>query len=191
MTSTRELLENHFVGASFSMEEGCGVGCAVIVILLIVVGVSQYFFKGCSLNFWGDSKTTEISAEKQAELERFARQEVPSLQNLIDEMTRELTRREESLTKLSDVFKSVGKNPDDDVDYRRWRNATDEIRQSRNKLIEQRTELFIAFKKFELAPTTTDRDEQLKAAEKTVQKASDNFQEMMRKMEDMKVQASP
>ena len=154
--------------------KGCAYLLFVLFCVLLVWGIADNINK----SIFGDPEAERVAEqrryreERQAiqkmadqkketetaiEIAKFAQENIPQLNALLSEIEQELGKREASLQNLATVFRSVGREPSDDKDFKRWSDAIEGIKKSRQQLIDQRVEAFLAFKKAELAPTNTDR----------------------------------
>ncbi len=185
------------------MDDGCAKGCGGLIAIFIVLGLISMTVSSCNKLLFGDPEAklaakriqeANVEADRAAEIRRehetamraFALETVPELQSLIDEMSREVVKREGLLLDLSREFSKVGRRPDKDKDFSRWQKAVREIARARDDLVEQRTDIYLDHKKAEHAPTIQDRSASIKAVQESVRKSRAHFQEIMKSIEDMK-----
>lgn len=168
----------------------CGVVAGILsvalllMIALLCAGVCSGI-KGC---IFGDPE--EELRKQQAideELAECARQEVPELQELIDTISSEIADRKKRLDELKKVLAKVNKDPESDEEYKRWSDAIREMEKTKEDLLATRDELYLAFRKYELAPSEThessERREAITRAKRTVELINKLFHEQTTEIE--------
>lgn len=161
----------------------CGLSVVLLVIVLLCAGVCAGF-KGC---IFGDPEE-ELQRQQHAidqELAEYARQEVPELQELIDTISTEIADRKKRLDELKEVLAKVNKDPESDEDYKRWSDAIRDMEKAKEDLLAARDELYVAFRKYELAPSgTQSRREAIEDAKAAVDVTNRIFREAMKEIEN-------
>jgi len=158
---------------------GCLVVClvtSVVCVLLMCSGI-----RGCM------TAPQERREAIDRELSEYARQEVPELQLLIDKMTAEIADRKNRLRQLEETLAKVNRDPETDDDHKRWLNTIHEMEKTKEDLIASRDDLYLAFRKYELAPSGTqasaERREAIAGAKSAVELTQELFLEQMKEIE--------
>ncbi len=161
---------------SFVVGSAIGLVACVACVLIMCSGI-----RGC---------ITAPQKRQQAidqELSEYARQEVPELQELIDTITAEIADRENRLRQLEEALAKVNKDRAADEEYKRWSGAIHEMEKTKEDLIASRDELYLAFRKYELAPSGTqasaERREAIAGAKSAVELTRELFLEQMKEIE--------
>jgi hypothetical protein len=144
----------------------------------------------CTYYSWNEGarrKEQKVHQDKEDELKSFAQRDLPELQELIDEMGREITSRTERLTELANQLRRFDKDPTADPDYIRWEESLAQIRKQREELLNEREEAFIAAKKYELSQplheTPEERENRLRQVRKSVEESRSTFKKLLDDME--------
>lgn len=166
---------------------GCVIACLT---MFVVVGGGCFLVaggvKGCIAARRGAEERARESTDK--ELAEYARQEVPELQELIDTMTSEIADRENRVRQLEEVLAKVKKDPATDEEHKRWSVAIREMKKTKEDLLASRNELYLAFRKYELAPSATqasaERQEAIAGAKNAVEITRKVFLEQITEIEN-------
>lgn len=166
---------------------GCVVAC--LVVFVVVVGgcvVVVGGIKGCASTRQNAESRAREATDK--ELSEYARREVPELQELIDKMMSEIADRKNRLRQLEEALSKVDKDPASDEEHKRWSSAIREMEKTKEDLLASRNELYLAFRKYELAPTGTqasaERSEAIAGAKGAVEVTRKAFLEQMKEIEN-------
>ncbi|MCY2990929.1 MAG: hypothetical protein NTY19_24095 [Planctomycetota bacterium] len=139
------------------------------------------------LKGWFSREDKEKRATEKA-ISAYARLDVPELQELLDKMTSEIEDRKKRLQQLEEVLTKVNKRSSEDADYKRWSDAVGMLERMKEDLLTHRNELYLSFRKFELAPSgpaaSEGRSESIASAKKAVESSKKAFTAAMQKIEE-------
>jgi type II secretory pathway pseudopilin PulG len=119
-------------------------------------------------------------ADLNTSLLTFAKEHVPELHAAIEQIDQDSKDREIRCEKLAAELRRLNRDPSNDSDLQRWRTAITDMKEQLVDLRKQREEAYIAFKKFELAPSgKAEYERKLQLAKQ----AATNSQEYHKKMQ--------
>jgi DNA repair exonuclease SbcCD ATPase subunit len=99
---------------------------------------------------WRAEWAKDEASELEKDLVKFARENIPELQKLIDEIYASIEDRNTRIEKLQAVLIRLDEEPDKDEDYLRWRKGVETLKADAKSLCEERKNAFKAFKKYEI-----------------------------------------
>ncbi|WP_143393073.1 hypothetical protein [Fimbriiglobus ruber] len=126
------------------------------------------FFALCALTLVGgnlavgvaehraESQREQAARELEDELTTFGRAQIPTLQQLIDDLPGWIGQIDERCRRLADELTRLHRIPRRDPDYQTWKKQADELRVGLTAARSQREELYLEYRKAELAPAGKD-----------------------------------
>ncbi len=163
------------------------IGCFGKLLIVFGAGIALLLGKGL-FDDWQERREQERHlrnlAEAEGELRAFAQEHLPELQRVIHGFESEIERREAMLGQLAEDMRRLNREPREDPDYRRWSAAVQKMHEELDLLIEKRTDAFLAFRKFELNPDSTDdaeaRAQRFRLAQDAAKEGREIFERLLR-----------
>lgn len=166
---------------------GGRIGCLGKLLIFVVAGVALIV----GMNRFGnwqehreEQRHLRNLAEAEGELRAFAQEHLPELQRVIHSFEGEIERREVMLERLADDMRRLNREPGADPDYRRWSDAVRKMHEELSLLREKRTDAFLAFRKFELNPDSSDdaeaRAQRFRLAQDAANEGRETFERLLR-----------
>ncbi|MCC5807919.1 MAG: hypothetical protein JJU00_16450 [Opitutales bacterium] len=163
------------------------IGCFGKLLIFIVAGAALIV----GMNRFGswqerreEQRHQRNLAEAEGDLRAFAQEHLPELQRVIHSFEGEIERREAMLERLADDMRRLNREPGADPDYRRWSDAVRKMHEELSLLREKRADAFLAFRKFELNPDSSDdaeaRAQRFRLAQDAANEGRETFERLLR-----------
>lgn len=122
--------------------------------------------------------------ELNAQIEVVMKEHAPELHDAITRIDQEWRAREARCEQLAQNLKKLNRDPGTDGDLQRWRQAIGEMKGHLADLRKKREDAYLAFKKFELAPTgKEDYDRRLRLAKAAAADSQEYHKKMQIRLE--------
>ncbi len=162
------------------------LGGCVLLIILVPVARNLYTDYQAGEGERRRAAEEEEKAAQRAQLNRriaeFAREHAPELDRAIEDLTALHATRRKRIGDLEKTFRDLGRRPEDDADWVKWRREAHDLEAGLGDLRRRREEAFLLWEKFRLNEDPAERrrfEEALRAGREAAEAATGNLKSLL------------